>query len=103
MKRVKEFFYKASKSFCVFMKKEGLVMLGVAGMTLWVMLTVYAVTAHHEKKRYDVECYSGINKIYEADRVKVTWTGFNNIEVFDEYREKKIYGDCVLILNEERR
>ena len=102
MKRVKEFYYKMSESFYLFMKKEGLLMLGVIGMTLWVMATVYAVTAHHEKKRYDVECYSGINKIYEADRVKVTWTGFNNIEVFDEYREKKIYGDCVLILNKGR-
>ena len=102
MKRIKELYYKVSESFYLFMKKEGLLILGVIGVTLWVMTTVYAVTAHHEKKRYDVECYSGINKIYEADRVKVTWTGFNNIEVFDEYREKKIYGDCVLILNKGR-
>ena len=42
------------------------------------------------------------HKTLEADDIKVTWTGFNNIEVVEGIREKKIYGDCVLILNEER-
>ena len=101
MKRIKELYYKIAESFYLFVKREGLLVLGLVGMALWVTFTIYALTAHHEKKRYDVECYSGINKIYEADDIKVTWTGFNNIEVVEGISEKKIYGDCVLILNEK--
>ena len=100
MKKIKELYYKASEKFYLFIKESGWLIVLTAGMTLWIVGTLAIASDRHNKNTYDVECYSGINKIYEADKIKLTWTGFNNIEVVEGMSEKKIYGDCVLILNE---
>ena len=100
MKKIKELYYKVAEKFYLFMKESGWLIVATIGMTLWLVGTLALAADRNERKTYDVECYSGINKIYEADDIKVTWTGFNNIEVVEGLSEKKIYGDCVLILNE---
>jgi hypothetical protein len=102
MKKIKELYYETAKNFYWFIKEFGWTLVASVGMTLWLFATFYAISAKHDRERYHVQCYSGINKIYEADDIKVTWTGINNIEVVEGISEKKIYGDCVLILNEER-
>tara|TARA_R110000824_G_scaffold284241_2_gene472560 strand:- start:745 stop:1053 length:309 start_codon:yes stop_codon:yes gene_type:complete len=102
MKKIKEFYHKVSEKFYLFVKESGWLILFTVGMTLWIVGTLAIASDRHKRETYDVECYSGINQIYKANKVKLTWTGFNNIEVSEKYQKKKIYGDCVLVLNEEK-
>ena len=102
MKKIKELYYKVAEKFYLHMKESGWLIVATIGMALWLGCTLALAADRQERKIYDVECFSGINKIYEADKVRVTWTGFNNIEVSEGHQKKKIYGDCILTLGERK-
>ena len=68
MKKIKELYYKVAERFYLHMKESGWLIVTTVGMALWLACTLALAADRQEKKIYDVECFSGINKIYEANK-----------------------------------